>query len=181
VHEQRGRIDFLLVTADGSNGTGRRALARKFGVDAQAIYRHNKNCISQEYRVAVLAGPFRSEDDLRQLAAEEGQSVLVNYRAVFNGHRSRWLYALEVGDDDAMVKHGRAMSEMLWKIAQISREIAPNGPTTAIQNIFMTRDYYDFERRALKVLRRHPEALQDWLMEFRNDTTRMIEAPPDVA
>jgi hypothetical protein len=34
---------------------------------------------------------------------------LQNFRAVFNGHRSRWLYALEVGDDDAMVKHGRAM------------------------------------------------------------------------
>ena len=176
-HEQRGRIDFLIVTADGRNGTGRRALAKKFGLDAQAIYRHGNNCISQEYRNAVLAGPFRSEDDLRQLAAEEGVSVLQNFRAVFNGHRSRWLYALEVGDDDAMVKHGRAMSEMLWKIGQLTREIAPNGPTTAIQNVFMTSDYYNFERRALKVLQRHPEALQDWLTEFRDDTTRVIEAP----
>jgi hypothetical protein len=50
------------------------------------------------------------------LAAEEGTSVLQNFRAVFNGHRSRWLRALELGDDDAMIKHGRAMSEMLWKI-----------------------------------------------------------------
>jgi hypothetical protein len=176
-HPQRGRIDFLIVTADGSNGTGRRPLATKFGVSDRAIYRHAKNCISQEYRAAVLAGPFRSEHDLRELAAEEGQSVLINYRAIFNGHRSRWLYALEVGNDEAMVRHGRAMSEMLWKIGQLTREFAP-GPTTAIQNIFMTPDYYNFERRAISVLRRHPEALQDWLQEFRNDTTRVIEPSP---
>ena len=84
---------------------------------------------------------------------------------------------LRLADDDVMVKHGRAMSEMLWKIGQLTREIAPNGPTTAIQNVFMTSDYYNFERRALKVLQRHPEALQDWLTEFRDDTTRVIEVP----
>jgi hypothetical protein len=178
VHPQRWRIDFLLVTADGTHGTGRRAIAKKFGFSDNAIYRHSNNCISDEYRRTVLAGPFRSEMDLRELAAEEGQSVLVNYRAVFNGHRSRWLYALECGDDQKMVLHGRAMSEMLWKIGQLTREIAP-APTTAIQNIFMTSDYYNFERRALKILRRHPEALQDWLVEFRSDTTRVIEPAPD--
>ena len=40
-HEQRGRIDFLIVTADGRNGTGRRALAKKFALDAQAISCHS--------------------------------------------------------------------------------------------------------------------------------------------
>ena len=83
---------------------------------------------------------------------------------------------LRLADDDVMVKHGRAMSEMLWKIGQLTREIAPSGPITAIQNVFMTPDYYNFERRALKILRLHPEALQDWLTEFRNDTMRVIEA-----
>src|SRR5262245_54241523 len=124
VHGQRGRIDFLLVTADGSNGTGRRGIAQKFEVSQSAVYRHSKNHISAEYRAAILAGPFRSEEDLRELAAEEGQSVLVNYRAVFNGHRSRWLRALECGDDEAMVRHGRAMDGMLWRIGQLTREIA---------------------------------------------------------
>jgi hypothetical protein len=165
-HEQRGRIDYLIVTADGSIGSGRRALAEKFGLTPDAIAKHGKNHISAEYRAAVLAGPFRSEDDLRQLAAEEGTSVLVNYRALFNAHRGRWLRALEIGDDDAMVKHARAMDNMLWRIGQLTREIAPHAP--AIQtNVFMTADYYQFERRALSVLRRHPEALEDWLAEFR--------------
>jgi|SRR6516225_8568417 len=165
-HEQRGRIDYLIVTADGSNGSGRRAIAGKFGVSPDAIYHHGREHISAEYRAAVLAGPFRSEDDLRELAAEEGVAVLQNYRAVFNGHRSRWLRALEIGDDDAMVRHGRAMDGMLWRIGQLTREIAPHGPAIQ-QNIFMSADYYNFERRALRVLRKHPEALQDWIAEFR--------------
>jgi hypothetical protein len=47
----------------------------------------------------------------------------------------------------------------------------------------MTPDFYNFERRAVKVLRRHPEALQDWLDEFRNDRPppKVIEAKVDAA
>jgi hypothetical protein len=177
-HEQRGRIDYLIVTGSGETGKGRRALAGKFGLSEHSIYRHGKIHISQEYKLAVLAGPFRSEEDLRSLAAEEGVSVLQNFRGLFNGHRQRWLNALESGDDVEMVRHGRAMTEMLWKIGQLTREIAPNAHTAIQQqNIFMTPDFYNFERRAISVLRRHPEALQDWLVEFRNDTTRVIEAP----
>jgi hypothetical protein len=35
-------------------------------------------------------------------------------------------------------------------------------------SIFLSEAYGEFERRALKVLRKHPEALQDWLDEFRD-------------
>jgi hypothetical protein len=182
-HFARGQIDYLLVTADGSHGTGRRQIAKKFNVSEHAVRRHSDLHISPEYRRAILAGPLHSETALRELAAEEGTSVLQNFRAVFNGHRSRWLRALELGDDDAMIKHGRAMSEMLWKIGQLTREIAPNSPTAIQTNIFMTPDFYNFERRAVKVLRRHPEALQDWLDEFRNDRPppKVIEAKVDAA
>ena len=179
LHEQRPRLDYLLVigTVDGGKGTGRRALAAKFGVKPDALYHHSRAHISDEYRRAVLAGPFRSEEDLRQLVAEEGVSVLQNYRGLFNAHRSRWLYALEIGDDTAMVSHGRVMDGMLWRMGQLTREIMPNAPVT--QNIFMTPDYYNFERRALRVLRKHPEALQDWIDEFREvDRPQLIEIGP---
>ena len=173
-HEQRGRIDFLLVTADGSNGSGRRVLAKKFGVTEGSIYRHGREHISAEYRAAVLAGPFRSEEDLRQLAAEEGS-------AIFNAHRGRWLRALEIGDDDGMVKHARAMDSMLWRIGQLTREFVQPGHTAIQQNIFLTPDYYNFERRALRVLRRHPEALQDWLAEFREVQRQALVIENDAA
>jgi hypothetical protein len=174
-HEQRGRIDYLIVTGAGEHGGGRRALAEKFSLSESAVYNHSTKHISAEYKKAVLVGPFASEDALREICAQEGVSALQNYRALFNGHRSRWARALEVGDDDAMVKHGRAMDGMLWRIAQVSREVMPNAPAIQ-QNVFMSPDYYNFERRALRVLRRHPEALQDWLAEFRERPALMIES-----
>jgi hypothetical protein len=68
-HPQRGQIDYLLVTSDGRHGTGRRLLAERFGIGAYSIYRHNQHHISAEYRAAVVAGPFGSETELRELAA----------------------------------------------------------------------------------------------------------------
>jgi hypothetical protein len=58
---------------------------------------------------------------------------------------------------------------MLWKNGQLRREIAPNAHTAFQQNIFLTPDFYNFQRRAVNVLRRHPEALDDWLAEFRSE------------
>jgi hypothetical protein len=166
-HPDRGRIDYLIVSGQGEKGRGRRALSEKFGINEGSIYNHSRKHISEEYRKAVMIGPFRSEQDLRELAAEEGTSVLINYRAIFNAHRGRWLHALEIGDDDAMVKHVRAMDGMLWRIGQLTREFVQPGATAIQQNIFLSPDYYNFERRALKVLRRYPEALEGWLAEFR--------------
>jgi hypothetical protein len=41
-------------------------------------------------------------------------------------------------------------------------------PTATIAGIFHSEAFAEFERRALKVLSKHPEALQDWLDEFRD-------------
>jgi hypothetical protein len=176
-HPERGRIDYLLVSGSGEHGKGRRAISEKVGVSESSVSNHSRKHISAEYRAAVLVGPFASEADLRELAAQEGQSVIVNYRAIFNAHRARWLNALEVGDDDVMIKHARAMDGMLWRIGQLTREFVRSGHTAIQQNIFMSPDYYNFERRALKVLRRHPEAMEDWLAEFREVERRgLIDA-----
>jgi hypothetical protein len=122
-HPQAGRIDFLIVSGAGEKGRG--AIAEKFGISESSISNHTRRHISAEYRAAVLAGPLRSENDLRELVAEEGISVLQNLRVVFNGHRQRWLLALEAGDDPVMIAHARAMGEMLWKIGRLTAEVLP--------------------------------------------------------
>jgi hypothetical protein len=159
-HPECGRIDYLIVSGGGGHGSGRRALAQKFGVTEISIWNHGKNHISPEYRQAVLAGPLRSENDLRELVAEEGISVLQNFRAIFNGHRSRWLNALETGSDEVMISHGRAMAEMLWKIGRLTREIA--SPQTFVQNntvqIFEHPEYLSAITVLTAALRPFPEA-----------------------
>jgi len=85
-------------------------------VSADAPWRHGEHHISDEYRAAVKIGPFESEDALRKLLAETGASVLDRYNAVYSGHLSRWLVALESGNDDAMIKHGSVMAALLAKV-----------------------------------------------------------------
>lgn len=184
-HPERGRIDYLIVTATGAHGVGHRALGEKFGVPSHSLYRHGRNHITEEYRRAVKIGPFESEEHLRRLCAENGASVLDNFRALYNGHLSRWLATLEVGDDVAMARHGRMMMEMLGRIGLLTKELVPPGAHTAIQqNFYMSADFYTFQRRGLRVLRHHPEAMADWLREFRPEPPEpaaLLEASADAA
>jgi hypothetical protein len=160
-HPECGRIDYLLVSGAGEWGRGRRALAEKFGLGENSIWNHSKNHISAEYRKAVLAGPFRSEDDLRQLVAEEGQSVIVNFRSIFNGHRQRWLAAMEGHNDAMMIKHAACMGELLWKIAKITHEVPP--PVSLVQNNMSISlaehpEYVQSITALVEALRPYPEA-----------------------
>jgi hypothetical protein len=63
---ERGRIDYLLVCSAGSHGEGRRALAKKFGVSADALWRSSPTAgvvrLSQTSRHQQRrARPFQSE------------------------------------------------------------------------------------------------------------------------
>jgi hypothetical protein len=165
-HPDRGRIDYLLVANAGEIGGGRQSLSAKFGVSESSLYAHRKNHISEEYRRAVKIGPLESEEHLRKLVAETGSSVLERFQALYNGHLARWMVAFEAGNDGSMVHHGHLMSALLQKVALITREVMPTG-STVTNNVFLSPDYAAFQQRAIKVLRRHPDVLAEWLAEFR--------------
>jgi hypothetical protein len=175
----------LIVTGAGTHGSGRKALGEKFGVGDYSIQHHKDHHISAEYKAAVLAGPFRSEEDLRKIVAEEGISVLENLRGMCNAHRSRWLAALEAGDDELMIAHSKPMSDMLWKIGKLTREIAPQ--QTLIQNntlIFEEHpEYLATINKLTAALRPFPEARQAVAAALRSlangkSKPLMIEAEP---
>jgi len=185
-HPEAGRIDFLLVSGSGEHGKGRRSLAEKFGLGADALQRHGKHHISAEYRRAILAGPLHSEQDLRELVAQEGQSVLVNFRSLFNAHRQRWLVALESGDDLMMIAHSKTMTEILTRIGRLTQEIAP--PQTFVQNntvqIFEHPEYLNAIAALTAALRPFPEARKAAAEALRsldakkNSIVPVIEAEP---
>jgi hypothetical protein len=179
-HPERARIDFLAVTANGEWGQGRRSLAAKFTVSPAALYRHCRAHISDEYRRAVRVGPFENEERLRALLADAGASTLDRFNGLYNGHLARWLAAFEAGNDEMMTRHGALMGALLAKVGVLTREMLPPGAHTRIENnFFLSPDFAAFQRRAVAVLRRHPEALQDWLAEFRPapaEPPKMIEA-----
>jgi hypothetical protein len=124
-HPQVARIDYLLVSGAGEKGSGRKSIAARFNLSPGSVGNHFYHHISAEYRRAILAGPFGSEEELRQLAAEEGTTVLQSLRVIFNGHRARWLLSMEAGDDHNMIQHAKFMAATLWKIGQLTQEILP--------------------------------------------------------
>src|SRR6516225_9448296 len=103
---ERGRIDYLLVCSAGSHGAGRRALAKKFGVSADALWRHAKNHISEDSSAAVKVGPFESEGALRKLLDGTGAFVVDGYNGVYNGKLARWLVALDGFFYETMIRNG---------------------------------------------------------------------------
>jgi hypothetical protein len=175
-HPERGRIDYLASTGGGEWGKGLRAVAKKFEISFAALYRHAHAHISTEYRNAVKIGPFQSEEHLRKLLAESGASVLDRFNALYSGHLSRWLNALEACDDHNMLQHGRMMSVLLGRVGLITHELMPSTAHTNIQqNFYMSPDFHAFQRRAIQVLRKHPEAMQGWIEAFRPEPPAMIE------
>lgn len=175
-HPDVGRINFLLIATKGELGGGRKSLSEKFGLSEASLHRHRHNHIPKSFIDAVRVGPLESVERLQRLAAEENTSVLERFNGLYNGHLSRWLWCFEAGNDDAMAKHGRLMGDMLAKIALLTRELLPAG-STINNNLYMSADFTSFQAKAVQILRRHPEALADWLAEFApKPEPKLIEA-----
>jgi hypothetical protein len=177
-HPELARINYLLVATAGEIQGGRRAVSAKFGLDDSALYRHRRNHIPPSFVEAVRFGPLGSEERLRKLAAENGSSVLERFNGLYNGHLQRWLSAFEGGHDSAMCRHGDVMTNMLNRIALLTRELVP---AAHVENhLHLSADFAALQNRAVRVLRKHPEALADWLSEFAPASSpKLIEAAAD--
>jgi hypothetical protein len=177
-HPQCARIDYLLVSGAGEKGRGRKSLAAKFNLSEGSLYNHSIKHISPEYRRAILAGPFGSEEELRQLAAEEGTTVLQSLRVIFNGHRHRWLLSMEAGDDRSMIDHARFMANTLWKIGQLTQEILP---TPAVHqnnvqiNVLEVPEYVEAMTRLSEALVPYPDARRAVAKALQGLARPMIE------
>ena len=168
-HPERGRIDYLLCVAEGNHGSGRRALGEKYGLFAARYLAPRQSAHQRGIQEGwARVGPFQSEEELRRLVAESGASALNRFNALYNGHLSRWLHALEIGDDDAMTRHGALMGQLLARFGVITKELTPSSADTSItNNLTLSPDYYVFQQRAAAVLRRFPEVWEAWQQEFR--------------
>jgi hypothetical protein len=89
-----------------TGGASLRVLAAKFEVSHDSLWYHKKHHISREYIAQCRVGPLQDEEQLRELCAKTGTSVLDNLRALNAGFVSRWLVALEAGSDDMLVSLG---------------------------------------------------------------------------
>ena len=82
-HRERAQIDMALA-----RGVSAGALARRYKLGTDSLYRHARNHLPPQLRASLLAGPDLAGVDLDTLKETESQSLLANFRLVtdfFNG------------------------------------------------------------------------------------------------
>ena len=97
-HEHRWRIELLRA-----GGASLEALAQKFGVDKDSIWRHWHRHVTDEAKATYLAGPV-SLEQLIEKAATEGDSVL-DYLKICRGALLAQLAGMQVAGDSRNVAY----------------------------------------------------------------------------
>jgi hypothetical protein len=109
------RADWLLAA-----GATCRAVATKFKLSVDAVERHRKRHLSREFLASVRLGPWKSEEELRRLTAENSTSVLENLMAIYGALTSRFLAAHESGSDPTVA----LLSKEMHRISKCARRSA---------------------------------------------------------
>jgi hypothetical protein len=167
-HEERWRIELLRA-----GGASLDALAKKFGVDRDAIWRHWHRHVTPEAKAGHLAG-LANMDHLTQKAAEEGSSVL-DYLKVCRGALLTQLATMQVaGDSKAvayvtghLVKTLEAMAKITGELGELSRSATYN----VTNNIAVLQEHPAFARvqaAMLRALAPHPQARADVVAALRD-------------
>jgi hypothetical protein len=154
-HSERFRIELLLAS-----GAGRRAIAKKFGVSGDSIWRHGRLHVSADQRAQLLAGPVKLRE-LADRAAEENLSIL-EYLAMIRSAVLRQFFAAgEANDRQATALLTGRLTELLRLQATLSGQLSSTSSTVTNNTLIMGSPIMaDIEQVLLERLRPYPDAAQ---------------------
>jgi hypothetical protein len=152
-HPERFRIELALVS-----GVGRRALARKFAVSGDAIWRHGRAHMSEEQRTQLLAGPVKLRE-MADRAAEEGLSLLEYISMVRSAVLRAFFAAGEANDRGGVALLAGRLSELFRLQGQFSGQLAGAASTVTNNTLILSSPIMaDVEQVLLERLRPFPDA-----------------------
>lgn len=160
-HVERARIELAL-----SSGVSRRATARKYGLNHNAVGRHWVNHISDERKANLVLGPVAREA-LAARVGEESTSVLDHYRVVRSGLYTLFTAAVEAGDGAAGAVIAGKLTNVLDSVARLTGELAGSPLVSNTTNIFMSPEFTQIEATLVRVLAKFPAARAEVLKAFR--------------
>ena len=151
-HREHAAIDLGLA-----RGVSLGALARRYRLGHDSIYRHSKNHLPPQLRAALLAGPD-VDIDLDKLRETESQSLLANLIAI----RRRLFASLDTAEE-----HGDG--NMISRVAgQLHHNLEITGKllgdlgvgSTTINNVLVMPAYVEMRVELVRALAPFPEARQ---------------------
>jgi hypothetical protein len=157
-HPDRWRIELLRA-----GGASLDALAKKFGVDRDSVWRHWNKHVSTEMKAGYLAGPVQLQE-LAAKAADTGASVLDHLHAVRTVLMGHLATATEAADAKGAAIVAGKLITALEVIARVSGELGDLARSTTYHitnNVAVLTEHPAFMRvqaTLLRALAAHPDA-----------------------
>ena len=152
-HREAAAINVALA-----RGVSMGAVARRYGVGSDALYRHRKAHMPPQLKAALIAGPSIEGIDLDKLRETESQSLLANLIAL----RNRLFAALDAAEENGdgfMVT--RVASQLHHNLETTGKLLGDLGiGSTTINNVLVMPAYVEMRVELVKALAPYPEARQ---------------------
>lgn len=147
-HDERWRIELLRA-----GGASLDALADKFSVDRDAIWRHWTNHVSPEMKASYLCGPAQLAK-LGEKAAAEGDSVLDHLRMIRTVLTGQLAAMNEAGDGRGVAYVAGRLTATLETIARVTGELGSMAQSVNItNNLTVLAEHPAFMRMQATMLR----------------------------
>src|SRR5215472_13659799 len=134
-HPSRPQIDLAIAT-----GLSKRAVARRFGVSHDAVWRHRQAHLTAEMRAALATKLLRREGDMRRILLEEGTGVVEALKAIRGPLFGLFLVAIDTGDSKAAAALAARLHESLALAAKLTGELAAHAGVS-VTNILLSPDF----------------------------------------
>jgi hypothetical protein len=151
-HRERAGLDLALA-----RGVAVRALAKRYGLGSDAIYRHAKNHLPAQLRAQLIAGPDL-DIDLDKLRETEGQSLLANLVALRGRLFASLDVAEEAGDGNMLARVAGQLHRNFELVGELVGSLTTG--STTITNILIQPAYVEMRVELVKALQPYPEARQ---------------------
>ena len=153
VCQARERVAIDLALA---RGVSVGALAKRYQLGPDSLYRHRKSHMPPQLKAKLLAGPDIADLDLDRLRETESQSLLANLIAI----RRRLFAALDAGEEFADVNAITRVVGQLHRNLEITGELIGDlrlGATT-VNNVLVMPAYVELRVELVNALRAYPDA-----------------------
>lgn len=160
------------------SGVSRRSVAKKFGVSADAAWRHLKRHVDQSRRAQLVAGPL-SLQQLAEKATAEGMSLVDYLSLVRSTLMARFLAAADCGDNQNVAMLGGRITECLRLAAQVTGELSKATATVNNNTLVMASPIMaDLQSMLVRTLQPYPEARAAVLSGLEELSARTLAHTP---
>ena len=151
-HRELAGIDLALA-----RGVSVRALAKRYQLGKDSLYRHAKAHLPPQLRASLIAGPDL-DIDLDKLRETESQSLLVNIVSV----RGRLFSSLDVAEEAGDVNMVARVSNALHSNFELTGKLLGDLSSghSSVTNILIAPQYIELRVGLMNALRAFPEAAQ---------------------